>query len=175
MITNPLIRQGAVLVVLLGLGCGYRYVDSRGVFGPDVSRIEIDPLQNNSSEPGFGRMLGDALVEEFARRGILTPVYGGGAAADLVLSGVVHDVEVIPAAFSSVALTIEDRLLVTLDVSVQNASTGQEVWRHTRLEVRERFQSSPDVQVYQSNKEQALRRLTSEIAGRIHDELFQKF
>ena len=81
----------------------------------------------------------------------------------------------IPAAFSSGALTIEDRLLVTLDVSVQNASTGREVWRHTRLEVRERFQSSPDVQVYQSNKEPALRRLTSEIAGRIHDELFQKF
>ncbi len=175
MIMNPLIRLGAVLVVLLGLGCGYRYADPRGVFGPDVSRIEIDPLQNNSSEPGFGRMLGDALVEEFARRGILTPVYSGGAPADLVLSGVVQDVEVIPAAFSSVALAIEDSLLVTIEVSVQNASTGREVWRHPRLEVRERFQSSPDAQVYQSNKEQALRRLTSEIAGRIHDELFQKF
>ena len=69
-----LIRVGAVLVVVLGLGCGYRYADPRGVFGPEVSRIEIDPLQNNSSEPGFGRMLGDALVEEFARRGVLTPV-----------------------------------------------------------------------------------------------------
>ncbi len=166
---------GAVLVVLLGLGCGYHYADPMGAFGPDVSRIEIDPLQNNSSEPGFGRMLGDALVEEFARRGRLTPVYGGGAAADLVLSGVVQDVEVTPAAFSSAGLTIENKLRVTLDVSVQDASTGREVWRHTGLEVRERFQSSPDVQVSQSNKEQGLRRLTSEIAGRIHDELFQKF
>ncbi len=175
MLTHSRIRLGAVLVVLLGLGCGYRYVDPRGVFGPDVTRIEIAPLQNQSSEPAFGRMLGDALVEEFARRGVLTPVYRGGGVADLVLSGVVQEVEVIPAAFSSVSLTVEDRLLVTVDVSVQNVSTGQEVWRHPKLQVRERFQSSPDAQVYESNKEQALRRLTSEIAGRIHDELFQTF
>ncbi len=161
--------------MLLGLGCGYRHVDPRGVFGPDVSRIEIDTLRNDSSEPGFGRMLGDALVEEFARRGVLTPVYGAGGAADLIMSGAVRDVEVIPAAFSSVSLTVEDRLLVTVDVSVLRASTGQEVWRHTNLQVRERFQSSPDAQVYETNKEQALRRLTAEIAGRIHDELFQKF
>ena len=162
-------------MVLLGLGCGYRYVDPKGVFGPEVSRIEIDTLRNDSSEPGFGRMLGDALAEEFARRGVLTPVYGAGAAADLIMSSVVRDVEVIPAAFSSVSLTVEDSLRVTVDVSVLRTSTGQEVWRHTNLQALERFQSSPDAQVYATNKEQALRRLTSEMAGRIHDELFQKF
>ena len=64
---------------------------------------------------------------------------------------------------------------VTLDVAVARGATGNEVWRHEGLHLTERFLASLDPNVYESNKEQALRRLTAEIAGRIHDELFQKF
>ncbi len=168
-----LIRLKTVLILLAGLGCGYHLVDASGAFGPDVRRIEIDWFENLSTEPDFGRMLGDALAEEFTRRGVLTPVYGG--AGDLFLTGVVREVEVRSSSFSSVALAIEDSLEVTLDVKVVRATTGEPVLRQEGLRLVERFLASADPNVYESNKEQALRRLTSEIAGRIHDELFQRF
>lgn len=172
----PRVRSSALLLFLALLGCGYRPVDPGRVFGPDVRRVGIELFENKSSEPGFERMLGDAFVEEFTRRGVLEPVYGGDArVADLVLKGVVRELEVTPSAFSSVSLTLEDRLDVTLDVLVVRAATQEEVWRHTGLRLRENFLTSPDAQVYESNKEQALRRLSSKFAGRIHDELFQKF
>lgn len=165
-------RSLTLLVLLAALACGYQRIDPSRVFGPDVRRIQIELIENESPEPGFERMLGDALVEEFTRRGVLAPVYARG---DLVLTGVIREIEVSASAFSSVALVVEDTLQVTLDVAVARGATGNEVWRHEGLHLTERFLASLDPNVYESNKEQALRRLTAEIAGRIHDELFQKF
>jgi len=164
------------LLIWAGLACGYRLSDPKQVFGPDVRRIRIELLENKSAEPGFERMLGDALVEEFTRRGVLVPVYGRGPGlADLILSGVVREVEVIPSAFSSASLALEDTLNVTVELTVANAATREDVWRRNTLHVSERFVSSADPNTAQSNKELALLRVSASLAGRIHDELFQKF
>ena len=58
------------MLLWAGLACGYRLSDPKQVFGPDVQRIRIELLENKSAEPGFERLLGDALVEEFTRRGL---------------------------------------------------------------------------------------------------------
>ena len=50
---------------------------------------------------------------------------------------------------------------------------GDVVWRREDWSRVERFTSSSDPQVYLTNKTQALRRITSEMAGRVHDELLQ--
>jgi hypothetical protein len=121
-------------------------------------------------------MLGEALAEEFARRGDLRPVWAGGdRAADLSLRGVVRQVNVRPSAFSSVALELEDRVDVVLDVQLFSGPERALVWRHAELSAGESFLSSADAQVRASNREQALRRLASELAARIHDELTQTF
>jgi hypothetical protein len=172
----PSIVRLTLLLAVSACGCGFRPVDASRVFGPGVRRIEIRAFDNESPEPGVERMLADSLVEEFARRGVLTPLYGStDVKGDLVLQGVLSRVKEIPSAFSSVSLVLEDRLEIELDVSIVRRSTQEEVWKRRGWTLSERFLSSPDPQVYQSNKEQALRRLSSVIAGRIHDELFQQF
>ncbi|MFQ5515163.1 MAG: LPS assembly lipoprotein LptE [Myxococcota bacterium] len=170
------------LVVLLApvlLACGFRPVDASGVFGPDVRRIEIRPFDNPTAEPGFERLLGDSLVEEFARRAVLEPLYGArtsdGTRADLILQGEVTELEIVPSAFSSVALTVEDTVIVHLDVEVLRSATGRRIWGWRDLTLAERFAASPDPQTYRSNKKQALLRLTAELAARIHDGLFEAF
>jgi hypothetical protein len=134
------------------------------------------PFENQSAEPGLGALLTDSLVEEFSRRGVLRPLHGGRHKnADLVLQGSITGLKTVVSAFSSVSLTVEDRLEVELDVFVMRSATMQNVWERNGWVLSEQFLSSPDPQVYESNKEQALRRLSAEIAGRIHDELFQRF
>ena len=73
----------ALTLAAVGTSCGYRRVDLTQTFPPEVRRIEIHVFENTTLEPGFGTLLSDALVEEFARRGALDPVYAGqGGSAD---------------------------------------------------------------------------------------------
>ena len=168
-------RAGVWIAVVLAIGgCGYRLVDERAVFGPEVASIEIRAFENRSAEPGYEQMLADSLEEEFSRRGALRPLLGPGG-ADLVLSGSIREVRVRSAVFSSVEFSVEDEVRVSLRVSVGHPAEGRSLWEQPDLRVSEKFRSSPDPQVYKSNKQQALRRLSARIAERIHDGLFQRF
>jgi hypothetical protein len=166
-----------VLAAALGLlACGYRSIDPRAVFGPEVRGIFLQMLDNRTSEVGLEATLADALQEEFARRGLLRPVYDEeDPRANLVLTGAILRAVVEPTAFSSVALSLEDRVDVILSVTVQRADTGVLVLEGREVRFSERFLGSADPQVYETNKEQALRRGAARAASQLHDELFQQF
>lgn len=162
---------GAVALVL---GCGYRVLGGGELLGPDVHRVEIRMFENHSDEPGLEWAIGEALTEEFMRRGRLYPVHPGDASArQVVLYGVVQHVQVRPSAFSSVAISVEDSVEVTVDVGVRRVDTGAVVWSRTGLRVREEFLSSADPLVHETNKEMAMLRVSTLIAERVHDELFE--
>ncbi len=156
------------------MGCGYRVLDGREVFGPEVTQIEITMFENESVEPAFELMVGDAVAETFELRGPLVPVWGTPASrSDLVLRGVIRSVSVEPSAFSSAGFARENRIEVRLESDVRHVGSGEVVW-HERIVLSELFLSSPEVQVNETNKEQALRRLSSLLAERIYDGLFQR-
>jgi hypothetical protein len=167
---------GAVAAAVLlssAVACGYRALDERGV-GPDV-RDRVVAFENESREPGLEQQVADALNEEFARRGWLEPELGGKVAgSDLVMNGACT-ADVRSNSYSSGGLALEERVEVRFDVSVRRSASGEVVYRHPSFSVTEVFLSSADPMVYASNKEQALRRVSSAIAERVHDELFQRF
>jgi hypothetical protein len=160
--------------VLGGTGCGYRFVDAAPAAAPGnpaAGRIEIGVFENRSVEAGLERMLTDALLEEFTRRGQLRPVRSG--AAGYALSGEVREVRVYPSSVSSISLELENTLEMVLWVELRRGNGRELVWRHEALVLREVYTTSADAQVRDTNKEQAMRRLASELARRIHDELTQ--
>jgi len=166
----------ALLATLAFSGCGYHFVGGKGVFGPDVRTIELLAFENESREPGMEQLIGVAMNEEFARRGWLEPrLEGQTPSGDLVMRGAIKSVTVHSTSYSSGALALEESIEVIFDVNVKRAESTEVLWQHPRFRVREVFLASADPQVYASNKEQALRRVSSEIAERVHDELFQKF
>jgi hypothetical protein len=168
-------RAGRWVLLGAGLalgGCSYQVVSERGVLGREESAIQLRTLENTTNEPGFEALLADALREEFARRGALRPVLSDAAGrAPFALAGEVSSVRVSTSAFSSVALTLEDEVQVSVDLRVTRAQ--KLVWQDGALRAEERFLASPDPQVYESNKEQALRRIASRLAQQVHDGLFQ--
>jgi hypothetical protein len=167
------LRPLAACLTLVWVACAYAPVDPRGTLGQDVRTIQLTMFENRSPEVGLEALIGDALQEEFVRRGVLKPVYSQGRGGDIVMNGSVIGVEVRPAAFSSVALSVEDTVEVSYDVSVIRPKDGETLWTSGARTQRERFLASADPQVYESNKEQALRRLAARVASQIHDDLFQ--
>ena len=157
-------------------GCGYHALGGRGFFGEDVRTIELVAFDNQSREPGLPHLIAEAMSEEFARRGWLDPKSEGEVGSpDLVMHGVVHSALVHSSSYSKGALVLEETIDVVCDISVKRVSNGQILLQHPDLREHEVFLASADPQVYLSNKEQALRRMSAEIAQRVQDELFQKF
>ena len=167
---------GIAGLALLLCACGYRALDGRGAFGPDVKTIELRAFENESREPGLEQLIGDALVEEFGRRAWLAPeLQGSTPAPDLVLDGTLRSATLRSTTYSSGALALEERIEVLFDVEVRRGASGELVYQHPDFRMTEIFLSSADPQVYASNKEQALRRLSAAVAERVHDELFERF
>ncbi len=167
------LRPLALLLAPLALGCGYRLLHLPAELGSD---IEIRALENHSNVPAMQKLINDALYEEFERRGELRPRYSAGPAGTaLVLSGVIREVKVRAVAFDTVGLALEDQVALVVDVSITRTTNGEVVWRRSHWTQREKFTTSADHQVYLTNKEQALMRLSSELASKVHDGLFAAF
>lgn len=163
----------ATVLLVLALGCGYRFANESAVFGPDVKQIRVQMFKNESNQPGLERVLADAIHEEFLRGGTLEPTWSAGA--PLELSGVIRSVDVAASALDSVGLSLENEVELTLDVRVDRAPSGEPVWTANQLVEVERFSASADANVRAAAKQRALLRLSAEVASRIRDELFQTY
>ncbi|SRR6266568_1254221 len=81
-------RRASLLVAVLALaGCGYHF-SQRYVAAGGVSRIDVRPFVNGSTEPELGAVVTSALRSELARRGA-----NGGEGSGAVLDGEVRATE----------------------------------------------------------------------------------
>lgn len=155
------------------LGCaGYQMVGGGAGLG-DVRRIAVQPLANRSYEPGIERMVTDALVREFQRRGGAA-VVRDPAGADLVISGTVQPVVTRSRSFSSVELALEFEVELAVDLVAERPDGTAVDLDRSVLRDWELYLASADVEVERKNREEALRRLSTLLATRVHDALSER-
>jgi len=160
------------IACLAALGCGYtpvRYADALG----DAKTVAIVGLGNETFEPGVELLVSDALSREFLRRGALRMVEDP-ARADLVISGAVAKLGVSRKSFSSISLALEYELRLTLALKVARRDGTLVPLDPSAQTETERYVASADVEAERTHREEALRRLSSLLAGRVHDALFER-
>jgi len=163
----------SALSLAASLGCaGYHVVGARTGLG-DVQRVAVEPLLNRSYEPGVERMVTDALVREFQRRGGAS-VVRNPAGADLVLSGVVQPLITRSRSFSSVELALEFEVELRVELVARRPDGTLVDIDRSVLRDWELYLASADVEVERKNREEALRRLSALLATRVHDALSER-
>jgi hypothetical protein len=162
----------ALVVGVVGFACGYtpvRYADALG----DAKTVAIVGLVNETFEPGIEAIVSDALAREFLRRGALR-VVEQRARADLVVSGAVAQLGVSRKSFSSVALAIEYELRLSLALKIARRDGTVVPLDAAAQTETERYVASAEVEVERTHREEALRRLATLLAGRVHDAVFER-
>lgn len=166
-----MVRLGPSLLTLLVAlsGCGYALVDypQRG----EAVAIAVQTFENESYEPGYEIVVADALRREVARRGAMRLVNDPGG-AEVLLRGRIADIATAGRSFSSVVSTIEFSIGVNLDVEVVRPGTEIGIDRRA-LRARENYLASADIEVERKNREEALRKIAVQLAGRIHDVIWE--
>jgi outer membrane lipopolysaccharide assembly protein LptE/RlpB len=132
------------LFVLLGLssGCGYTFRGGGSVLPPDVHKIYIPIVENNSTEIGLSDVVTEALREEFDSYGVVT-VVENRSDADAILSVKILSLKrstKTVRARNNTALALE----TTLDLAAElRRSTGPVLWRSSDFRISKGFGTDP--------------------------------
>lgn len=156
---------GSLLALALWTGCGYRWV--RQADAADVT-VSVVTLDNDSVEPGLELTVTRALRQEFLRRAVPRLV-SQPSAASLVIRGRVLPISTQATSFDTVALALEYRVEVALDLQVAVREGAPIQIDRASLKESELYLASADPEATRKNREEALRRIADVLAGRVHD------
>jgi hypothetical protein len=170
---GALLSASIVLLVVMCAGCGWYFADRTDAIPRDLKTVSIPLWKNDTAEPGIETLFTNAMVKEFAAKGWLRPTSFGRA--DTVLEGRIEHIDIQPLSFSSVAIELENRVTVTASVVLKRKEDQTILWSVSRLVGREEYDSTPDFNVNLRNREQALRKLATDLAGSVHDEIFRVY
>jgi len=95
--------------------------------------------------------------------------------ADLVLSGRVLPLKTSDDTYSSATLALEYSLVVGVEISAVLAEGTKVTLGSGTFTEKERYLASADIEAARKNKKEALRKVASTLAGRVHDALTQRF
>lgn len=163
---------GAAFVgALLSTGCGYQFVDYSAP-PPGVETATIRMFVNDSYEPGIEVVFTDAMRREFLRRGAIRLVEDGSP-ADLVISGRVPRISTRSRSFSTVALSLEWEITVRLQVRARMSDGSEIPFDRQLLTESERYLASADIEAARKNRDEAVRKIASVLATRVHDVIYE--
>ena len=133
--------------------------------------VTIRTFENASSEPNAELMMTEALRKEFLRRGGLRLVADSDR-ADLLVEGKVLPIVTAPRSFSSIVLALEYEVQVAIEVQVRRRDGTDLAIDARSLGETEIYLASSDVEAGRKNREEALRRISQILAGRIVEAIY---
>lgn len=169
--------------VALASGCGYR-----STLGPRESkplsatgsadrkvvaepvRISLTALRSDSPEPWLDRIVTDALRRELGNRATLRLVDDPDAAA-MAVHGRIRPLDVNSRSFSSFVAALEYSVTLALDLDVRLENGTVLKLDPAMLSETESYLASPDIEVTRTNRLEALRRISDQLASRVADSL----
>ena len=160
-----MVGRVVVAVALLVCGCGYHLASGDL---KQAGTIAIVTPRNDAREPGYERVLADALRRELLRRAGAR-LAEDPAQAELVVSGRIVGVDTSPRSFSSVVLALEYEANVSVELRARRGDV--DVVESSRLSESERYLASADIEAQRKNRDEALRRVASVLAARFLDQV----
>lgn len=161
-----------LLLVFLISSCGYR-LRGHQELREDLRSVAILSFANKTFESRIENDLFNALVDEFARSKNLRVVAAKNA--DLLVNGTIIAVESYSISYSPDDKAFEYRVVMTLNVEVSEARTGQVFWQRSAMQEVEEFKATDEPFTIDRRKQAALKRLCQVLAENIHDGLFTDF
>ena len=148
------------------VSCGYHRAETAADLPDWIRSIYVEPWENNSSETEVSVWITDALREEFLRDSGL--VLTSKDDADVILTGRVESVYVTGVAYISYDRAVEERVSADLSVRLYERKTGAEIWKSANIHREENFYVARKMMITESLKDEALQKLSRNVAEIIH-------
>lgn len=195
---NVLAFWVAGVLVLAGIGCGYRFSGQTNVLPSDVRTVYVEPFINKTREVGLANELTSIIRSEFFRRGQLR-VVDRLDQADAVLTGVIRGFESHVLSVNRRDEVIQYEGSITADVTLRRQNPDEVLWRSQGIQLRETYGGSraavvttssdfqtgtlnasdvrrlTDIQLTESESRKAREDLMERFARELHQRLMELF
>ncbi|MDD5723255.1 MAG: LPS assembly lipoprotein LptE [Syntrophales bacterium] len=163
-----------VVLVLFCVGCGYRFAPGGEHIDVGIQKVFVGVISNNTSEANIENYVRNAFFSRFRRGSRFTPVASMDE-ADVSLTGKIVNITTGHLAYNSSDLAKEDRVYMTLEVVFKRTDNSEIVWMNAGLSGREAYTVSASTTTTATNKENALKKLSIDMADKAYRNIMSGF
>ena len=164
----------AVLLLPFWMGCGYHASPGGERIDAGIRKVFIGEFSNRTSEANVENYVRNAFFSRFRKGTRFVPVADKGQ-ADAILAGKIKSVTSSHLAYSSSDMAKEDSVLMVLEVVFERTDNGEVIWINKGLSGREAFVVKTNTVITATNKENALRKLSVDMAERAYRNIVSGF
>jgi len=165
---------GILVLSALMLSCGYYFSPGGENINPNVKKIYVDTLFNNTSEANAENIFRNALNDRF-RTTSRFKLAENKEQADAVVSGGIKNLYSSHQSYSSTDVTKEDRVTAVLDMSFEIKGQGV-IWSNHNFSWYEDYIVDPNNPAStDSNRRAAIQKLATDISDRIYRAIMSGF
>ncbi len=163
-----------VVMILACAGCGYHFAPGGEHIDAALQKVFIGAISNNTSEANVENYVRNAFFSRFRRGSRFTPVASMGE-ADVSLTGRIASITTGHLAYSSADVAKEDRVYMTLGLEFKRISNGEIIWMDGGLTGSEAYVVSSSTTTTATNKEEALKKLSVDMADKAYRNMMSGF
>ena len=154
-----------LLLAFLFASCGYRFAGGED-FPFGIEKIFVPVFANRSGETGIEATITNDFIYEFIRSNKVEVVNPGNS--DAVFSGVIRSISIGSVARSSIQISLERRVKVTLDLKLTDRS-GNVLWAARGISEDEAYNVASDKLSTERNRRRAISRLSERMAQIVYN------
>jgi len=161
----------SVLLLLL-TSCGYQF-EGGGYLNNDVTSVAVEMMENKSTGARAGVVFTNDLIKEITEK-TDTKIVDDAANADAVLKGRINSITFATLSRSSTETVIQRRISASVDMQLVDKD-GQIIWSVKNFASREEYNVSKVKFVDDSNKIEAVEKISIRNAEKIVSSMMHKF
>lgn len=183
-LTRPVFGLFMVLSLLIFSGCGYNFRAGGEPVGIEIKSLAIPMVESTSSVKGFEADFTTVLRNEFISHARV-PLKNKDQAS-MFLQVEIYEVITQPLTYDSVRSTVSGRvvthettssrrLILRLNASLIDKSSGKPVWNDSSMSEEARFAVTADPLVNRKNQRDALLKVAHLLSQKIYNRTMERF
>jgi len=183
-LTRPVFSLVFIVAIFSFYGCGYNFRADGAPVGIEIESIAIPMVESSSSEKGVEADFTTVLRNEFISHAQV-PLKNRDQAG-MVIQVEIYEISTQPLTYDSNRTSVSGRefthettssrrLILRLNASLIDSSTGKVVWNDSSMTEEAMFAVSADPLVTRNNQKKALLKIAGLLSERIYNRTMERF
>lgn len=174
---RPTMRKAFALLLVIGsLGCGYHLVGTATYLPDDIQTLDVELFANQTARADMDQRVAEALNLEWVRRGRFELVDRADD-ADVVLSGTITRLSVVPVSFDSSGRATEYQMTLLTEVRLNDVRGEDPVllWENKAFSRRTSYSVNEDAVDFFDRQRAAMDELSMDYARALVSAVLEGF
>jgi hypothetical protein len=164
---------GALVALVVAGGCGYRIVGYGGQLPGGITRVEVPVFENRTARTDVGRVLTENFISQLLGSTKVSVV--AREAAQALILGKVTGYKREPITFDAKEKPLENRLTITIDVSVVSSGDKRLLFSEKAVIERYDYPVKDDLQENDRLEDQAMRIALKKLSEKLVNLMLESF